>query len=166
MTTQPEKQMNDDHSPQSFYESLAASLWPEGDSGLILSLPPIYPPPQADLVCQGEVVLRYGIELLHSPHCIIPAYFESENGAIRKGRAAWDFIWAKSQLYPRADVIGWRSDGQPLALLLKDLDLSEAVSIWAYADPHTPQPLGRIHRLDCLPETPLPELLARYARIS
>jgi len=148
--------------PVYYHESLDAALWQVPDGRLGLSLPPLPVPTEAALLGKGKVILRYALEFLQSPHALVVGYFETENGAVKTGRAAWDFIQAKWQLYPRADVVGVRSDGTAYSGWLKDLDLGESPRILVYPDAETLLPLGTLAFLHAPAEATLPDLLAKY----
>jgi hypothetical protein len=154
--------MMDDFQPVYFCEHVAGTVWKQNDlTGL--SLAPLEPPTQTEILHQGDVTLRYGIEILQSRYLLIPGYFETENGAVKTGRAAWDFIWAKFQLYPRADVVGIRSDGKEAHLLMRNLDFGEGPKVLAYSSEESQTMLGVVTKLLLPPEAELPELLAQYA---
>jgi hypothetical protein len=148
--------------PVYYHESLDATLWQVPDGRLGLSLPPLPVPSEAVSLSTGKVILRYALEFLQSPHALVVGYFETENGAVKTGRAAWDFIQAKWQLYPRADVVGVRSDGATYSGWLKDLDLGETPRILVYPDVETHLPLGTLAFLHAPAEASLPDLLAKY----
>lgn len=148
--------------PVYFCEHISGILWRQGDH-LGLTLPPLAPPPDATRIQHGDLVLRYGIEMLTAPYQLIPGYFENENGAIKTGRAAWEFIWSKFQLYPRAEVIGFRSDGAPAQVLMRDLDFGEPPKVLAFPDETAWRALGVITHLSAPPDATLPDLLAQYA---
>jgi len=148
--------------PTYFFEQIEGVLWQDAQ-GLGISAAPLAPPPSAQPLHTDSLTLRYGVELLKTPlYQMIPGYFETENGAIKTGRAAWDFLWAKWQLYPRADVIGMRSDGKPLHVWLRDLDWGAGVLVLAYPHPQAETALGVVRRLLAPPQAALPELLAQY----
>jgi hypothetical protein len=148
--------------PDYFYDSLNGTLWQQGQT-IGLTPAPLQPPPNSTLLHAGDLTLRYGVDILQSPHILIPGYFETENGAVKVGKAAWEFMWAKWQLYPRADVIGLRSDGQAASLWVRNLDFGEPPRILAYSSADAETLLGVIQRLDSSPDVVLPPLLERYA---
>lgn len=146
--------------PHYFYEVIHGLLW-RGTQGLELSVKAANHPPDAEFVMQGQIILRYGIDLLSQPHTLVPGYFESENGYAKAGREAWEFIWAKFQLYPRADVIGLRDDGAAWSGYMRDLDFGEGPKILAYSDTEAMVSLGQITHISGDPSA-LPPLLAGY----
>jgi hypothetical protein len=153
--------MADDFQPVYFSEYVAGSVWKQDDL-IGLTVAPLEPPDEVEILHQGDVTLRYGIEILQSRHLLIPGYFETENGAVKTGRAAWDFIWAKFQLYPRADVVGLRSDGKAAHLLMRNLDFGEGPKVLAYSNEETQTMLGVIRKLLAPSDAELPELLLQY----
>ena len=157
---------SDTQQPEYFCEHIHAILWQQPDSETLgLTIPPLTPPDDATIILSGDITLRYGILLLKTPkYQIVPGYFETENGAVRIGRAAWDIIWKKFQLYPRADVIGLRNDGKSLHVLMRDLDFGESGKVLAYADENSEESLGMIQEFNIPPDADLPQLLAGYAK--
>lgn len=148
--------------PSYFEEVVNGLLWRRaGQLGLTLS--PLLPPPQTEVIFAGNIVLRYALDLLTSPQSLIIGYLETENGVVKTGQAAWEFVWAKWQLYPRAEIIGVQMDGQEVQVLLKDLDVGEAPRVVAYRNAEEISPLGSVEFLDAPPDTTLPEVLEKVA---
>ncbi|MBX3083158.1 MAG: hypothetical protein KF716_16115 [Anaerolineae bacterium] len=113
----------------------------------------------------GTVVLRYGLSLqTPSTNAIIPGLFVSEKGVALVGREAWDFMLAHFQLYPRADVVGFRvSNGAPLQVFLRELDFGTPIRVFAYESVDISLPPAEITQVrfgDAAAE--LPELLTKY----
>lgn len=132
--------------PVYFHEHFSGILYrTDAQTGLVLA--DRMPSTPATIIHSGDLILRYGVDLLVSPHAFIPGYFETENGAVFTGEAAWDFIWAKFQLYPRAEVLGMRQDGLQTDYLMRDLDFGEGRKVLAYADESSPKSLGTIAQL-------------------
>lgn len=152
-----------DPTPDYFHEEINGAVWQQ-DSIIGLTIAPLQPPHNTTILLAGNITLRYGVDILQSSHLLIPGYFETENGAVKVGKAAWEFMWAKWQLYPRADVIGVREDGQPTSLWVRNLDFGESPRIVAYGNPESEAMLGIINRLDDSPDMDLPPLLERYAK--
>ena len=96
-------------------------------------------------LAQGDLVVRYGITYLGAPQLsIVPELVVADYGALLNGEDAWQFLMQKSHLYPRADVVGWRSDGQDDMPALKQLDFDYAFDVFLYADAADRQPLARL----------------------
>ena len=148
--------------PVYFAEQVQGILWRKDDS-LGLTIAPLEAPPDAEILVSGAVFLRYAIGLNRGALLMVPGYFETENGAIKTGRAAWNFLWAKFMLYPRADVIGMRGDGKRLHVLVRDLDVSEGARVLAYANEDATESLGVVTVLQAAPNAELPAYLAKYA---
>jgi hypothetical protein len=114
----------------------------------------------------GMLILRYGIALqTPASQTIIPGLFVSEKGVALVGRQAWDFMMGNFQLYPRADVVGFRvSNGAPLQVFLRELDFGVPVRIFAYESVDISLPPAEITQLrfgETVSE--LPELLTKYS---
>ncbi len=148
----------DERIPDYFADTLKGVVWKK-DGVLSLSLAPLSPPADSEIVLEGDITLRYGIEMLHAPHAIVPGLFETERGAILTGRAAWDYLWSKFQLYPRAEVIGVQEDGQEVTVLMRELDFGEPAQVLAYPDEVAARAVGRIKRLHAPEGAALPALL-------
>ncbi|MBK8136411.1 MAG: hypothetical protein IPK52_11320 [Chloroflexi bacterium] len=98
----------------------------------------------ADIVAQG-IVLRYGARLLEKPFVsIVPGLIALERGEMMTGDAAWDFLLRRSNLYPRAEVYGFRDDGKDDMLTVKRLDLAIAPKVLAYTDASATVPLAEV----------------------
>jgi len=147
--------------PVYFGEEVNGILWRK-DESLGLSIAPATIPAKMIAIQSEKVYLRYAIPLTRGTRMIVPGYFETENGAIRTGRGAWDFLWAKFMLYPRAEIVGMQADGESSHLLVRDVDFSEGVQVLAYPDEKTTESLGIVTSLLHEPDADLPELLAKY----
>lgn len=96
----------------------------------VLSIAPIA---QAETVAQG-MMLRYAARLLGKPFLsIVPAIVAIDYGDFLNGEDAWEFVLKRSNLYPRADVIGYRNDGVDDMIVVKKLDLALKPMVLAYA---------------------------------
>ena len=116
------------------------------------------------LVKQGNFTIRYGIAYLGKPHlAIVPGLLALDYGEILNGEEAFDFILKKSNLYPRADVIGYRNDGIDDMIVLKWLDLAVPLHVLVYADAESSVPLAQINSVivpqDAATESNLPDRL-------
>lgn len=147
-----------ERTPEYFADTVAGVVWRKaGVAGLTLA--PLSPPADAEILLEGTIVLRYAIEMLHAPYAIVPGLFETERGAILVGREAWDYLWAKFQLYPRAEVIGVQDNGQEVTVLMRELDFGERPQVLAYPDDLTASATAIIKRLDAPHSMELPDLL-------
>ncbi len=123
---------------------------PIGDtfSGLILQAGDDYllaAAAQADaaIAHRGEFIVRYGIGYLDRPLSIVPALVVVDYGDAFVGQAMWDFLLKRSNLYPRADVIGYQSDGKDEMTVLKKLDIMRPFDVLIYSNSEATAPLLR-----------------------
>jgi hypothetical protein len=80
-------------------------------------------------------VLRFGVRFLGKPHLsVVPGLVAVDYGTMLTGEGAWDFLFRRSTLYPRAEVFGYRNDGRDEMLYLKQLDVALAPEPLFYAD--------------------------------
>ncbi|MCU0511732.1 MAG: hypothetical protein MUE40_04085 [Anaerolineae bacterium] len=133
-----------------------------GEAALLASAAP----PEVEIAHHGTFTLRYGIEFLGKPQfSIVPALIALDYGEVMTDAvAAWDFLFKRSNLYPRADVIGYRNDGVDEMIPVKKLDLMQPVVVLAYADAAATRPLAQVAALIAPDDSPLPPWLAQYAR--
>lgn len=126
--------------------------------------------PTADLMSYsplmtGTLVLRYGISMqTPAAQTIVPGLFVSEKGVALIGREAWDFMMTHFQLYPRADVVGFRvSNGAPMQVFLRELDFGTPIRIFAYESVDISLPPAVITAVRFgEAASDLPELLTKY----
>lgn len=96
----------------------------------------------------GEIVVRYGVHYLSRPHMsIVPDLLALDYGDMLNGEAAWDFLFHQSNLYPRADVCGYRHDGVDEMVTVKQLDLMRPLTVFAYANISDVVPIAPVHAL-------------------
>ena len=118
-------------------------------SGLILQINDDYllaMDEQADamLAHRGDFVVRYGIGYLEQPLSIVPGLIVVDYGDAFVGEEMWEFLLKRSNLYPRADVIGYQSDGKDEMTVLKKLDIMRPFDVLLYADDTANTPLVRV----------------------
>lgn len=129
--------------------------------------------PCAETVLHGAMVVRYGVPFLDRPHlAIVPGLVVLDYGDTLTGHEAWNFLIEKSNLHPRADVLGYRNDGQDEMIVVKKLDLALPVNVFVFVDEDAIVPVARVHALispestsACIPER-LNEYLPRYQSIT
>ncbi|MCA9892619.1 MAG: hypothetical protein KC615_06525 [Anaerolineae bacterium] len=115
---------------QPVQEAFSGHIYVLEEQGLLASEPladraPLY---------RGAMLLRYGVEYLGKPQfCIMPELVAMDYGAALAGEEAWQFLFERSNLYPRADVVGYRNDGLDDMVVVKWLDLMAPVAVVAYA---------------------------------
>ncbi|MBZ0304295.1 MAG: hypothetical protein K8J31_31455 [Anaerolineae bacterium] len=119
--------------------------------------------PAAEVIAQGDFVIRYGIQYLGKPHfALVPGLVALDYGDMLVGEAAWDFLLNRSNLHPRADVVGFRNDGVDDMIAVKYLDLAEPVHVQVYADAAATQPIIRVRALIASSTRGLPPRLLDY----
>jgi hypothetical protein len=139
-------------------------LW-VGDSHLLA----LEPQPEGEVIARGEFMARYALRYLGKPHLsIVPGLLALDYGDMLTGAEAWDFILRKSNLHPRADVLGYRNDGADEMIAVKWLDLAEPVEVLIYADAAATRPLASLSALIGPAESaqpPVPDRLRQYLPI-
>ncbi len=147
--------------PQLVGDTLEAALL-QLESGVVLALGTLPPtlPPGAVLRARSPLTIRYAWAYLYREEVIVPGLFAAEYGAILVGRAAWDYALQHSNLHPRADIVGLRSDGQRDQVMLRELDFGQPVTVLAYDAPDARHPLARLSAYWAGPGAPsVPDLL-------
>jgi len=122
-----------------------------------------------EIMASGEFLVRYALVYLGKPHlAIVPGLVALDYGDMLVGEEAWNFILKKSNLYPRADVLGYRNDGVDDMISIKWLDLVLPVRVLLYQDATSTIPLATLtafisSRADLPPR--LLDYLPRYTTI-
>jgi hypothetical protein len=102
------------------------------------------PLPGADVLATGAFMVRYGARYLGKPHLsVVPGIIALDYGDMLTGEDAWTFLYKRSNLHPRADVVGYRNDGTDEMINVKYLDLALAPEVLVYADADAAVPLAR-----------------------
>lgn len=123
-------------------------------------------PNDATLSYQGEFVVRYAVRYLGKPHLsIVPGLLATDTGEIMTGSHAWDFLLNRSNLFPRADVQGYRNDGEDDMVFVKELDLMQPIQILVYENADATKPLAQPAAIICSEPDNLPDRLQQYADI-
>jgi hypothetical protein len=100
--------------------------------------------PDSQILASGDLVIRYGIEYLGKPqYTIVPGLVALDYGDMLTGEEAWDFLHRRSNLFPRADVLGYRNDGVDDMIVVKLLDLAQPVRVLVYSDEAMTKPLAQ-----------------------
>jgi hypothetical protein len=121
------------------------------------------PQAEAEVVASGSFIVRYAIPYLGKPHlAIVPGLVALDYGDILTGEAAWDFLFKRSVVHPRADVFGYRNDGADEMIVVKQLDLAEPVHVYVYQDAVAAIPRAHPKALIAPPDTDLPPRLLEY----
>ncbi len=122
-------------------------------------------PPELEPIQRGHFVVRYGVQYLQKPQSIVPGLIAVDYGEMLTGENAWDFLFKRSNLYPRADVIGYSDQGEEDMVPVKMLDLMRPVDVLVYESAEATQPLGLVRAIIAPEPDALPERLRTYAPI-
>lgn len=123
------------------------------------------PLPAMTIIHQGEMVIRYGVQYLMKPHSIVPGLIAAEYGDMLTGEEAWHFLLKRSNLYPRADVLGYRDDGKDDMTPIKSLDLMHPMDILIYENDEATVPLVKISAIIAPDADVVPERTREYATV-
>lgn len=97
----------------------------------------------AEVVAQGNFVVRYGVRFLGKPHLsIVPGLVALDYGDFLTSEAGWEFLLQHSNLHPRADVVGYRNDGVDDMIVVKQLDIMAPIDVLVYADAVATKPMA------------------------
>lgn len=119
-------------------------------------------PHHTETVATGQLIVRYGIRYLGKPHLsIVPGLVALDYGDMLVGEAAFEFLLNKSNLYPRADVLGYRNDGRDEMIVVKQLDLVLPLEVLVYSDVTAAMPLASVTALIAPASTPTTDRLKR-----
>jgi hypothetical protein len=126
-----------------------------------------------DALINGALTVRYAVRYLGKPHLsIVPGLVAIDYGDMLVAEEAWDFILNRSNLYPRAEVFGYRNDGADEMMYVKHLDLVQPVEVLVYRTDSDTKPAARPIALiapdDSLSGIPprLLQYLPRYATLA
>ncbi len=101
-------------------------------------------PAEAVVIAAGMLIARYGIRYLGKPHLsIVPGLIAVDYGTLLTGEEGWNFLIHRSNLYPRAEVFGYRHDGRDEMVFLKQLDLALNFDVLIYASSEATKPIAR-----------------------
>lgn len=118
-------------------DTLVGALLREPDGDLLLIGTDI----PGEVLARGELTVRYGLRYLGKPQfSIVPGLVAIDYGTLLTGQAAWDFLLTRSNLYPRAEVFGNRSDGRDEMVYVKHLDLAQPPQVMVYTKPDAALP--------------------------
>lgn len=114
----------------------------------------------------GTLTIRYAVRLLGKPHiAIIPGLIAIDYGTMLTGEEAWQFLYHRSNLYPRAEVFGFRNDGRDDMMYVKHLDLSLPVQVLAFANETDSLPIASPTAAILSDDVPLPPRLKQYLAV-
>mgnify|MGYP001172837197 CR=1 FL=1 len=118
--------------------------------------------PQNPIV-SGTLIIRYGVRFLGKPHLsIVPGLVAIDYGEMLVGEEAWEFIHHRSNLYPRAEVFGYRNDGRDEMLTIKLLDLVQPVEVLVYTSETATTPSAKPTALIAASTDSIPPRLLQY----
>lgn len=118
---------------------------------------------EAETLAEGDLILRYAVEYLGKPHlAIVPGLVALDYGEMLVSERAFNFILHQSNLHPRADVLGYRNDGEDDMISVKWLDREATPHVLVYADLDATTPLATVEALIVPPDVELTERLERY----
>jgi hypothetical protein len=116
-----------------------------------------------EVVASGTFVVRYGIPFLGKPHIpIVPGLLVLDYGDIFTGEAAWDFLYKRSNLYPRAEVFGYRSDGRDDMIIVRSLDLALPVEVLVYPNDTATMPIAHPKAIIAASDADLAPRILKY----
>ncbi len=119
--------------------------------------------PDTTPMLEGDIIVRYGVRYLGKPHVsIVPGLLALDYGDMLTGHEAFDFIFRRGDRHPRADVLGYRSDGSDEMITLKWLDLALTPEVLVYRDAADTLPFARPEALIAPADAHLPERLRLY----
>jgi hypothetical protein len=120
-------------------------------------------PTGIDPVASGLFVVRYGVRFLEKPFLsIVPGLLALDYGDMLVGDAAWDFLLNRSNLYPRADVVGYRNDGHDDMIPVKWLDLAMPFEVLIYTPEQDTLPAASVEALIAPRNADIPERILNY----
>jgi len=104
----------------------------------------IEPPSDRHIIASGMLIARCGIRFLGKPHLsIVPGLVAVDYGTFLTGEAAWEFLTKGSNLYPRAEVFGFRNDGVEDMRYVKTLDFALQYELLIYDSPLATVPVAK-----------------------
>lgn len=115
---------------------------------------------------EGTFVVRYAVVFLGKPHLsIVPALMALDYGEFKTGEDAWEFLLHKSNLYPRADVIGHNNKGEDTQVFVRELDLMYPFDILVYKDETSTTAICKVDAIIHPAPGDLPGRLVEYVNI-
>ncbi len=117
----------------------------------------------AETLASGQFVIRYGVRYVGKSFLsIVPGLLVLDYGDMLTGEDAWSFLVKKSNLHPRADVVGFRNDGQDDMVMVRTLDMGQPVEVLVYTDEQATTPAYRPTALIAASVEGLPPYLIEY----
>jgi len=114
----------------------------------------------------GFLTVRYGICYAGRPHLsIVPGLVVMDYGEVLTGEDAWAFLIKRSNLFPRAEVFGYRNDGAEDIITVRMLDLAIPPDVLVFTNATATTPLASIKALIDPSLSSFPERLRLYLPI-
>lgn len=124
------------------------------------------PQPGAEILASGDFVIRYGVRFLGKLHqSIVPGLLVLDYGDMLTGEDAWEFLFKRSNLHPRAEIVGYRNDGSDDMVFLRTLDFAVNPAVLAYPNLEATKPLAHPTALIATVTDNLPSRLLEYLPI-
>jgi hypothetical protein len=121
------------------------------------------PLPGTETIASGNLVVRYAVQYLDKPHlAVVPGLIALDYGEIIRGEEAWDFLLHRSNLHPRADVVGYRNDGVDDMVAVKLVDPVAPIHVLIYSSTADTKPIARVLALIADDTTQIPPRLLEY----
>ncbi|MCA9912823.1 MAG: hypothetical protein KC496_05725 [Anaerolineae bacterium] len=115
------------------------------------------------VVANGDLIVRYGVRFLGRSHLsLVPGLVALEYGEMLTGEEAWTFIYRRSNLHPRSDVLGYRSDGEEDMVPVKQFDLTLPPEVLVYTQDKAVLPAARPMALIADLTVNIPERILQY----
>lgn len=105
----------------------------------------------------GPVFLRYAFVTLGPEEHILPALLLDDWGNEKKGLGMYGWVEKEGLYFPRAEIFGYKPDGQKTQIFLRDLDLVLKYRVYAYPTAETPLSDGRLIETIFLPDKSVTE---------
>jgi hypothetical protein len=137
-------------------------------SGLALQIGTVqvlsaFPQPDTTVIASGSLIIRYGLRFLGKLHqSIVPGLVVMDYGDMLTGEEAWEFLLKHSNLHPRAEVVGYRNDGNDDMVVLKLLDMAVNPEVLVYTDAAATKPIARPTAVIAPDTNKLPPRLVDY----
>lgn len=120
----------------------------------------------ASVIASGEFIVRYGLRFLGKLHqSIVPGLVVLDYGQMITGEEAWEFLIKHSNLHPRAEVVGYLSDGSEDMVFIRSLDMAVQPEVLLYDDQRATKPSAQPVGLIAPDSEDLPERLRWYLPI-
>lgn len=121
------------------------------------------PQPDVETLASGTFVVRYGIRFQGKLHqSIVPGLVVMDYGDMLVGEEAWEFLLKRSNLYPRAEVVGYRNDGTDDMVFLRALDFGVQPEVLVFTDAKAAKPIASPSVLIAETTDDLPPRLTEY----